>query len=230
MGTLVCKCGKEKASTRKKLCDDCRKENKRIKSMLDARKHRATHGSRVKNRSLLCSRCKGVKEHQERGYCNACERARYLEKSKPDCSTCGATKENVRDAYCNACKREKNRMKSEKAGKRFKNNDGRKATCSKCGNEKEENYLTESYCKKCKLDERKKNRPYRNAEQIFKEAVRRLTARKIRQGILVRQPCEVCGTDVKIEAHHDDYMKPLDVRWLCRFHHQEHHRTVQKED
>ena len=62
-------------------------------------------------------------------------------------------------------------------------------------------------------------------EQKFKEAVRKLTSSKIRAGLLIKQPCEVCGTEEKIEAHHDDYMKPLDVRWLCKKHHQEHHKT-----
>lgn len=36
-------------------------------------------------------------------------------------------------------------------------------------------------------------------------------------------PCEVCG-DVKSEGHHEDYSRPLDVRWLCRKHHAELHR------
>lgn len=43
----------------------------------------------------------------------------------------------------------------------------------------------------------------------------------IRDGRLVRQPCEVCN-DPKSQAHHHDYTKPLDVRWLCFRHHREH--------
>ena len=44
----------------------------------------------------------------------------------------------------------------------------------------------------------------------------------IRDGKLTRKPCEVCGKE-KAQAHHDDYSKPLDVRWLCVKHHNEHH-------
>lgn len=47
----------------------------------------------------------------------------------------------------------------------------------------------------------------------------------IRNGRLVREPCEVCGSE-KVEAHHDDYSRPLDVRWFCRGHHMALHRTV----
>jgi len=44
----------------------------------------------------------------------------------------------------------------------------------------------------------------------------------IRDGKLQRQPCEVCGAK-KTQAHHDDYSKPLDVRWLCSMCHQDEH-------
>lgn len=43
-----------------------------------------------------------------------------------------------------------------------------------------------------------------------------------RSGRLVKQPCEVCGIK-KVHAHHDNYDKPLSVRWLCKFHHNEVH-------
>lgn len=50
----------------------------------------------------------------------------------------------------------------------------------------------------------------------------------IRDGRLVRQPCEVCGNP-RTDAHHDDYSRPLDVRWLCRKHHGEQHRIYRSE-
>lgn len=47
----------------------------------------------------------------------------------------------------------------------------------------------------------------------------------LKSGRLVRQPCEVCGAE-KVDGHHDDYSKPLEVRWLCREHHLQAHRRV----
>lgn len=46
---------------------------------------------------------------------------------------------------------------------------------------------------------------------------------EVKYGRVTRLPCEVCG-EPKTEAHHDDYAKPLEVRWLCKTHHEEHHR------
>jgi hypothetical protein len=48
------------------------------------------------------------------------------------------------------------------------------------------------------------------------------TQTAIRHGLLVPEPCEVCG-ETKVDAHHSDYNRPLVVRWLCRKHHKALH-------
>lgn len=49
----------------------------------------------------------------------------------------------------------------------------------------------------------------------------------VKRGEIERQPCEECGTTEQVQAHHEDYDKPLDVRWLCRTHHTEVHLETQ---
>jgi len=46
-----------------------------------------------------------------------------------------------------------------------------------------------------------------------------------KKGLVVARPCDVCGAP-KVEGHHDDYAKPLDVRWLCRSHHRKLHHQL----
>lgn len=41
---------------------------------------------------------------------------------------------------------------------------------------------------------------------------------------LEKCPCEVCGKTIGVQAHHDDYSKPLIVRWLCARHHMQIHK------
>lgn len=48
--------------------------------------------------------------------------------------------------------------------------------------------------------------------------------RAVRLGKIKKCPCRVCGTLEKVEGHHFDYSKPLDVVWLCTKHHKELHR------
>jgi hypothetical protein len=56
----------------------------------------------------------------------------------------------------------------------------------------------------------------------------------LRSGEIVRgDACEACGgTGGKraLDGHHDDYTKPLDVRWLCRSCHGEVHANSSVEE
>lgn len=45
----------------------------------------------------------------------------------------------------------------------------------------------------------------------------------VREGKIIPQPCEVCGKTT-VQAHHDDYNKPYEVRWLCEECHKMWHR------
>ena len=50
----------------------------------------------------------------------------------------------------------------------------------------------------------------------------RMVAYHVRSGNLLKQPCEVCGSTNTV-AHHDDYLFPLSVRWMCQAHHKQWH-------
>ena len=118
----------------------------------------------------------------------------------PRCSVCGAIKERKDGGYCDSCKRENARNRRQ--------------------------YLKESNPDFYVQERLKRGEKYRtDAEFRFKESVRRLTWHAIKAGKLVSQACEVCGKK-KVDAHHEDYMKPFDVRWLCRKHHLARHAEL----
>jgi len=63
---------------------------------------------------------------------------------------------------------------------------------------------------------------------------RQVITSKIQSGDLIRETnCSECGdtgTDKHpIHAHHDDYRKPLAIRWLCKSCHDDHHRAERRE-
>lgn len=45
----------------------------------------------------------------------------------------------------------------------------------------------------------------------------------VQNGTVLRGWCEMCR-EGNTHGHHDDYSKPLEVRWLCPKHHSEEHR------
>ncbi len=93
----------------------------------------------------------------------------------------------------------------------------------------------QNYCKVCTLKRSKlpKKTKAQKQEGIYKEYIkdcsikekaRTLSAKAIKDGVLVRGDCELCGSNDHVEGHHDDYSQPVTVRWLCRSHHRQWHR------
>jgi hypothetical protein len=66
------------------------------------------------------------------------------------------------------------------------------------------------------------------ARNQIKRLAHNRVAKAVAVGKLIKQPCQTCG-DVKAQAHHEDYSKPLDVVWLCTTHHSERHVEINKE-
>lgn len=62
----------------------------------------------------------------------------------------------------------------------------------------------------------------RRAKNPGKYKAQTAVSNAVRDGRLLKEACENCG-NIKSQAHHDDYRKPLEVRWLCRKCHLEHH-------
>ena len=91
-----------------------------------------------------------------------------------------------------------------------------KRTSTKTGREKDNAYKREHYRK--------------NKE---KKAANVLVHRAVQTGVLKKSKnCERCGKRKPantIEGHHEDYLKPLDVIWLCTSCHGLRHREINEE-
>jgi hypothetical protein len=88
--------------------------------------------------------------------------------------------------------------------------------CPRCGKTQNDAWHNRKICAPCRFDEEKA------ISRAPKGKAWAAVTRAIKAGELTRLSCEVCGGD-KSQAHHDDYARPLDIRWLCRSCHQRHH-------
>ena len=60
-----------------------------------------------------------------------------------------------------------------------------------------------------------------NERNPEKAKARNAVGNAVKTGKLARLPCEVCGS-AKSQAHHHDYSRPFDVRWMCFACHRTH--------
>ena len=139
--------------------------------------------------------------------------------AKVPCPRCEVGLRFVDQPYCNACFNAYVRERRRKQNAHLR-------VCPDCGGE---SHRVNSRCKACSKANRLK---------LVREGVSRWAAKpenriKIRAHGRVRwakktgkipweAPCEVCG-EMTTTTHHDDYEKPLAVRFLCEQHHKEVH-------
>ena len=76
-------------------------------------------------------------------------------------------------------------------------------------------------CHAASMRDWRKTNPLKGAARE-KAICRSYTRVYIRRGKLIPKPCEVCRGS-PVQPHHDDYKKPLSVRWFCRPCHLRHH-------
>lgn len=82
-----------------------------------------------------------------------------------------------------------------------------------------------------KINARLLKRYHSSQEVKDKMVAHRKVAWAVKTGKLVSpKQCENCLEERKLDAHHDDYSKPLEVIWICRkCHRREHSKYLNKE-
>ena len=147
------------------------------------------------------------------------------------CKECGETKtlddfykhKKMADGYLNKCKvcvnekvekyQELNREKIKEAVKKKSKDPNRVASRKKYAKSE-----------KGKIAQKKAMTLYKERYPI-KRLAHSIVWSKLLTGKLIKQSsCSKCGSNEKIEAHHDDYTKPLELRWLCEKCHKEWHK------
>ncbi len=134
--------------------------------------------------------------------------------------------------HCNTCGTDK---PLDDFHKRAASKDGRASLCKECQRQRDQARFSDpavrhAHNERCKAYQHGEGKLIAGAAKSRyhkKHAKKRkahvMVGNAIRDGKLIRKPCEVCDA-VKTVAHHDDYDRPLDVRWLCERHHKEWHR------
>lgn len=143
-----------------------------------------------------------------------------------DCAICGArfTATHSQHKYCSPeCSREGERASWRAYGER--NREKRREYYRTLYAQNPEKVIakTKAY-QKSEAGRAATKKAYTRQKQInpHKVAARQAVKAAIDGGRLTRGPCYQCGA-AKVEAHHPDYSKPLQVIWACPTHHRQLH-------
>lgn len=147
------------------------------------------------------------------------------------CTECGKEKELdqfyrnklMRDGHLNQCKECNKIYKRQPKSKEYRRQYAKTPRGLEVKKHRDKKYNQSTLGRAA---QQRSNQKY-NAENPEKRIAHHKVSNAIRDGKLIVLPCEVCFNTHDIHAHHDDYSKPLDIRWLCRKHHIEHHKSLE---
>jgi len=113
--------------------------------------------------------------------------------------------------------------------------DGHLNKCKECVKSRVSNHREENIKEIREYDRERSKTPQRKAKSIAISNKRRhevegyqachnAITRAIKNGIMVRSnTCQICGSNGRVEAHHNNYLEKLKVLWLCPCCHKSYH-------
>ncbi len=121
--------------------------------------------------------------------------------------------------------------------KHKKMSDGYLNKCKICTKKDVSNHRTCNIEKIREYDRKRANEPNRlvakinytknyRAKNLEKYKAHQAVNSALKSGKLKKQNCTICGTWEKLESHHEDYSKPLDIIWFCSEHHKARHKEL----
>ena len=116
----------------------------------------------------------------------------------------------MKDGYLNKCKECNKKDSSEH---RYKNIDLVRAYDRERGKTPERIKLSTEQTKRWRAEDRRRG------------VAHNTVARALKSGLLQKENCKKYG-EIKSEAHHEDYDKPLDIVWLCSKCHKQRHKEL----
>ena len=136
----------------------------------------------------------------------------------------------MEEKYCKSCEETRS---VDRFYKRAASKDGLSAKCKTCQKVydkarskdpmREDARRVYAQTEEGRLASSKAKAAYRKRNPI-KSKAHAIVARAIKSGNLVVSPCESCECKKSTHAHHDDYAKPLNIRWLCPGCHNRWHK------
>lgn len=114
---------------------------------------------------------------------------------------------------CSRCKKREGTVKYTKSVNHKKNTVTYYLLCRKCNNDKAKKYRSTEEGRK-----RMNAAVARSIKKLqYKQDARMTLNLAVKSGKVDRpSKCPQCNKKRKVEGHHKDYSKPLDVKWICR--------------